>query len=259
MMRGDDADPNGTSTVATPVNRRGRIVGSTSAAAVQRNAMTSTGISFGRAALRRAGPLLAVAPLALVLACSESAEPGTRVVPKSPESEAYENAKEPMTDPTPSPTTANALQYGFKGHRFEMIPPDGFEFSQTAPPFGRVYRFEGAQGPEGPAPIFTIVIRVPLPSAANPTARVVMDSMLADYAKRLAEYERCSLPPLAKKGIRFERAAFTGHLGRHLMRGVVFVGARNQTYYVMFAFAEHSRFGVIEKSLKRAIDSFSLI
>jgi hypothetical protein len=211
-------------------------------------------------ASRRAGQLLFIAPLALAIACTNAKKnTDSKAASKSPETEAYENAQAAMTPPKPSPTTPHALQYGFKTHRFEMIPPTGFELSQTAPPFGRMYRFKGKKGPEGPAPIFTVVIRVPLPSAANPDEHVLMDAMLADYAKKLAEYKRRPMPPMVKGEVTFERAAFTGHLGRHLMRGMVFVGAREDTHFVMFAFAEAARFGVIQETIKHSIDSFTLI
>jgi hypothetical protein len=120
-------------------------------------------------------------------------------------------------------------------HKFEMTPPEGFEFRELTPDFGKVFLFSGKKHEDGKAPVFTVTVIVPPKGEVLPPVQVILDSTLAPFKEHLSGYDRQPKKPLTQNSKSFEGASFSGEYPDHsLTRGFVYVTQYKGAFFSVF-------------------------
>jgi hypothetical protein len=141
-----------------------------------------------------------------------------------------------------------------------MIPPEGFEFRELTPDFGKIFLFSGKKHQDGKAPVISVTVLVLQKGEALPPVQVIVDSALYPFKEHLSGYDRQAMKTLTQNGKSFEGASFSGEYPDHYRtRGFSYVTQYKGAFFAIFGQDTASSFDTTMKVFMTTIQSLKII
>ncbi len=125
-------------------------------------------------------------------------------------------------------------EFGNQTHKFKMLPPKAFLFSQIDTPSGQVFSFSTPPRKDGRVGVFTVSCVADQPGHKHTAPGEVVRSVLAPLAQGCIDFHTSSNESFDEKGRTFEGVQFTGSYGGYYpIIGYVYVTPVQGGFYIV--------------------------
>jgi|JI8StandDraft_1071087.scaffolds.fasta_scaffold05095_8 hypothetical protein len=125
-------------------------------------------------------------------------------------------------------------EFGNKAHKFKMLPPRAFLYSEIETPRGQVFSFSTPLRKDGRAGVFSVSCVANQPGHEHRTPGEVVSSVLAPLAQGCTEFHAGKNESFDEKGRTFDGVQFSGSYGGYYpITGYVYVTPVQDGFYIV--------------------------